>query len=309
MYRSVLEAAQSQIGQHNDKDGSNKYNRWYYGYRSIAPWCAVFISWCFDQAGIYSRLSGLDNKAGCDPYMRWGKSLNLWGYKPAIGSLVLYDWDNDGSADHIGVVESYGSGYIIAVEGNTSVNGSQSNGGYVLRKKRYLSDVLGFINIDTNSDSLIHNIYGEGKVSSPTGCRICARPEFGSGTEELIPYNEIVYCFGTNFNQGYEWWRVDSSGKRWVRKTSLRDRIGYKKRGAVAYGSGIVTSKTGVRIHSAPGMKYATEEVRPHDEELYCFATHFADGYEWWCVDPNRLKWVRKTSLSNRKGFRKIIEF
>lgn len=309
MYRTVLEAAQSQIGQHNDKDGSNKYNRWYYGYRSTAPWCAVFISWCFDQAGIYSRLSGLNNKAGCDPYMRWGKSLNLWGYKPAIGSLVLYDWDNDGSADHIGIVESYGAGYIIAVEGNTSVNGSQSNGGYVLRKKRYLSDVLGFINIDTRSDSLIHNIYGEGKVSSPTGCRICARPEFGSGTEELIPYNETVYCFGTNFNQGYEWWRVDSSGKRWVRKTSLRDRIGYKKRGAVAYGSGIVTSKTGVRIHSAPGMKYATEEVRPYDEELYCFATHVADGYEWWCVDPNRLKWVRKTSLSNRKGFRKIIEF
>lgn len=309
MYRSVLEAAQSQIGQHNDKDGSNKYNRWYYGYRSTAPWCAVFISWCFDQAGIYSRLSGLDNKAGCDPYMRWGKKLNLWGYKPAIGSLVLYDWDNDGSADHIGVVESYGSGYIIAVEGNTSANGSQSNGGYVLRKKRYLSDVLGFINIDTRSDSLIHNIYGEGKVSSPTGCRICARPEFGSGTEELIPFNETVYCFGTNFNQGYEWWRVDSSGKRWVRKTSLRDRVGYKKRGAVAYGSGVVTSKTGVRIHSAPGIKYATEEIRPHDEELFCYATHVADGFEWWCVDPNRLKWVRKTSLSNRKGFKKIIEF
>lgn len=309
MYRSVLEAAQSQIGQHNDKDGSNKYNRWYYGYPSKAPWCAVFISWCFDQAGIYSRLSGLDNKAGCDPFMRWGKKLNLWGYKPSIGSLVLYDWDKDGSADHIGIVESYGAGYIIAVEGNTSVNGSQSNGGYVLRKKRYLSDVLGFINIDTRSDSLIHNIYGEGKVSSPTGCRICARPEFGSGTEELIPFNEMVYCFGTNFNQGYEWWRIDASGKRWVRKTSLRDRIGYKKRGAVAYGSGVVTSKTGVRIHSAPGIKYATEEVRPHDEVLYCYATHTSDGFEWWCVDPNRLKWVRKTSLSNRKGFKKIIEF
>lgn len=309
MYRSALEAAQSQIGQHNDKDGSNKYNRWYYGYPSKAPWCAVFISWCFDQAGIYSRLSGLDNKAGCDPFMRWGKKLNLWGYKPSIGSLVLYDWNDDGSADHIGIVESYGAGYIIAVEGNTSVNGSQSNGGYVLRKKRYLSDVLGFINVDTRSDSLIHTIYGEGKVSSPTGCRICARPEFGSGTEELIPFNETVYCFGTNFNQGYEWWRVDASGKRWVRKTSLRDRIGYKKRGAVAYGSGIVTSKSGVRIHSAPGMKYATEEVRPHDEELFCYGTHVADGYEWWCVDPNRLKWVRKTSLSNRKGFKKIIEF
>lgn len=308
MYKSVLEAAQSQIGQHNDPDGSNKYNSWYYGKRVVAPWCAVFIAWCFEKTGIYSRISGVSNKAGCDPFYRWAKSRRIFNYTPAVGALVLYDWDNDGSADHIGIVESYGPGYVIAIEGNTSNGGSQSNGGYVLRKKRYTCDILGFIHVNTVRNTRIVTIYGDGYVTSPTGCRICSRPAFGSGTEEVIPYRQQVFCYGTNYNQGYEWWRVDDSGSRWVRKTSLSNRSVYKKTGVISYGSGIVTSKTGVRIYSAPGMKHATEEVIAGGTLLYCFGTHNADGFEWWLVSADGDKWCRKTSLSDRKSEKKIIE-
>ena len=95
---------------------------------------------------------------------------------------------------------------------------------------------------------------------------------------------------------------------KWVRKTSLSQRKTYKKTGIFVYGSGIVTSSTGVRIHSAPGMKFTTEEVRPHGELLYCYGTNNKDGFEWWRVDPNGLKWVRKTSLSQRKSFKELIE-
>ncbi len=150
-YRSILELAKSQIGQGNDADGSNKYNEWYWGYRSKAPWCAVFITWCFNEVGILSRLDGLTNKAGCEPWRRWAVSKGIFGKTPKVGSIVLYDWNpsaGDG-ADHIGIVDQIVSGGIMAIEGNTSANGSQTNGGYVMRKFRESWRVMGYVYVDT----------------------------------------------------------------------------------------------------------------------------------------------------------------
>lgn len=152
-YKSVLGCAISQIGQHNDADGSNKYIAWYYGRRIIVPWCAIFIAWCFEQVGIYDRLDGLTNKAGCVPWQKWAQKKGYWTSEGRKGDLVLFDWNKyagDGP-DHIGVVESVFGGGVVSIEGNTSENGSQSNGGKVLRKNRYNSDIAGFIHIDTTA--------------------------------------------------------------------------------------------------------------------------------------------------------------
>jgi hypothetical protein len=47
-------------------------------------------------------------------------------------------------ADHIGIVEEYlGGGKFRAIEGNTSI-GNDSNGGQVMRRLRYLTQVNGF---------------------------------------------------------------------------------------------------------------------------------------------------------------------
>lgn len=155
-YASVLDCARSQIGVKENPPGSNnvKYNTWYYGHPvsgSWYPWCAVFISWCFYQTGIYNRIAGVSNKAGCDPYMRWAKAARLWEQKPKVGALVLFDWDNDGSADHIGIVETIiSNSKIITIEGNTSLS-NDSNGGEVMRRTRYASDILGYIYVDTTA--------------------------------------------------------------------------------------------------------------------------------------------------------------
>ena len=150
-YKSVLECAISQIGQGNGANKPNKYTRWYYGNETVAPWCAIFMAWCFNQVGIYSRLDGLTNKAGCEPWRRWAVGKGIWGTKPRANAIVLYDWNKaqgDG-ADHIGIVEKVTSSGVIAIEGNTSANGSQSNGGYVMRKTRYNADIMGYIYVDT----------------------------------------------------------------------------------------------------------------------------------------------------------------
>mgnify|MGYP006874680679 CR=1 FL=1 len=90
--------------------------------------------------------------------------------------------------------------------------------------------------------------------------------------------------------------------------TSLKNRKTYKKKGVYSYGIGYVASKTGVRVHSAPGMGFGTDEVIPFETKLNCFSSHDKDGFEWWCIDVNRMKWVRKTSLKNRRGIKEFIE-
>lgn len=307
-YKSILDAAISQIGVKESPAGSNnvKYNTWYYG-REVSgaayPWCAVFVSWCFYATGIYDRLDGLANKAGCDPYMRWAKQKGYWSTTPKVGALVLFDWDHDGSADHIGIVEGIKNKLIHTVEGNTAI-GNDSNGGEVMRRTRYPSDILGYIHIDGNAPSGF-TIYGEGIVH---GLRVYSKPDANAPLDEIIPAGEKLYCFSSNTNNGWLWWAVDETRTRWVRARGLKDRVGYVKEVDIVYGEGAVASKTGVRIHYAPRMNATTEEVIPYATILYCYGTHNADGYEWWAVNPDKTKWCRKTSLDHRKGYKEIRE-
>lgn len=58
------------------------------------------------------------------------------------GDLVFYDFNGNGTADHIGLVVEVHKGYILAVEGNTG-QGNDTNGGQVQRRKRS-GHILGY---------------------------------------------------------------------------------------------------------------------------------------------------------------------
>ena len=60
------------------------------------------------------------------------------------GDIVLFDWDGDGVADHIGFVESYNGVSYTTIEGNTST-GNVSNGGQIMRRTRYASQILAIV--------------------------------------------------------------------------------------------------------------------------------------------------------------------
>jgi len=147
----ILNLAVSQIGITEYPPNSNKvkYNTAYYGREvsgSAYPWCMVFIWWLFYALSASRLLYDGARIAGCTTFMRWAKQQKgRWitsGYKP--GDIVLYDFDgNKNDADHCGIVESVTSYGVVAIEGNTSANGSQDNGGAVLRKSRPNTLVLG----------------------------------------------------------------------------------------------------------------------------------------------------------------------
>ena len=72
---------------------------------------------------------------------RLGMTVKKGSQKP--GDLVLYDFNGNGTPDHIGIVVQVSKNYIRAVEGNTG-SGSDTNGGQVQNRKRSGS-ILGYV--------------------------------------------------------------------------------------------------------------------------------------------------------------------
>ncbi len=72
------------------------------------------------------------------------KKMNVkWG-NHKVGDIVLFDFNHNGTSDHIGIVTEVHSNYIKCVEGNTG-SGSDTNGGEVQERTRYKSQVNFFI--------------------------------------------------------------------------------------------------------------------------------------------------------------------
>lgn len=149
----VLNVARGEIGysRWDDPEEGTKYGRWfaaetgdpYYG-ESGVPYCAMFASWCFAQAGASfpafpsaycPDIVNAAYEAGRTPYNEDARP----------GDLVLFDWGGDGIADHVGIVEENHpeSETMTTIEGNTSAgsSGSQGNGGGVYRRVRHYSQI------------------------------------------------------------------------------------------------------------------------------------------------------------------------
>lgn len=227
-YSSVLACAKSQIGVKESPANSNnvKYNTWYYGHAVRGQgyaWCAVFMYWCFDQVGIKKNLKGLQNPAYCPSWVAWAKKEGRWHSTPKVGALVIFDWQHDGGADHIGIVESVDlkNRRIVTIEGNTAI-GNDSNGGEVMRRTRLMSQVLGYIYV-TIYPPQPAKIYATGE-GQPGGTRVYSAPSFKKPIDEIIKEGQKVNCYGTHTEDDYEWWAINEKKTKWVRKTSLRNR-------------------------------------------------------------------------------------
>lgn len=223
-----MACAISQIGYKESPANSNmtKYNKWFYGQNISAPWCAIFITWCFHETGLSANIKGVQNKAYCPSWVQWAKKEGRWHSEPKVGALVIFDWNHDGGADHIGIVESINpkNRTITTIEGNTSI-GNDGNGGEVMRRVRSYSWVVGYIyvTIYPPKKEEAPKIYATGE-GQDSGTRVYSAPSFSKPTAEIVRKGVTVNCYGTHAAEGYEWWKINSAGTKWVRKTSLKNR-------------------------------------------------------------------------------------
>lgn len=114
--QAIVEVALTQVG----NQGGEPYWSWY-GFDSRVEWCACFVSWCAEQCGYIE--SGLIPKfSGCIDGSNWFKSNGQWAdrnYEPKAGDIIFFDWEGDGSTDHVGIVEKCENGTVYTVEGNS----------------------------------------------------------------------------------------------------------------------------------------------------------------------------------------------
>ena len=131
----VLAAAAAMVGV---RGGSAEHQRLVNDYNSVRPlpvgyavkntddWCDIFTTVIFQREGL-SDLIG--RECGVERHIHIFKRLGIWNEDgnstPSAGDIITFNWDkdtqqNDGWADHIGIVEKVENGIIHTIEGNSN---------------------------------------------------------------------------------------------------------------------------------------------------------------------------------------------
>lgn len=145
---TVLDIARGELNVTEFPPNSNRVKYWdsYNPTWQGQPWCVAFLWWCFQQAGEGQVFFGGGKTASCGTLLRWysaqGQTVAKQDVQP--GDIVILNFSGTNDTQHCGlVVEVPYWGVIKTIEGNTSIAGSQSNGGQVCLKTRNLSQIVG----------------------------------------------------------------------------------------------------------------------------------------------------------------------
>ena len=112
---AIVQVALTQEGNEGDT-----YWSWY-GFDSRVEWCACFVSWCAQQCG-YLESGVIPKFSLCSDGVDWFHARGQFqdaSYVPAAGDIIFFDWGNDGTIDHVGIVESVTNGVVNTIEGNS----------------------------------------------------------------------------------------------------------------------------------------------------------------------------------------------
>jgi len=167
---SVLSVAASELG----KSDGTKYGRYYvslgnnkYYQAKGVPWCAMFVTWVFAQAG--AKCVGIPGAYCPDIYhTALAAKRTVSARNAKAGDVILFDWDG-GNPDHVGIVEKNYGTYLQTIEGNVS--------GKVMRRTRAYSTVKACIrpnySVSVNKEE---DVYGFAQVkngSSGNHVKLC----------------------------------------------------------------------------------------------------------------------------------------
>ena len=123
--QAIVEIALTQVG----NVGGEPYWSWW-GLGERAEWCAMFVSWCADQAGLLNA-GAIPKFENCVWGANWFKDNAGWAdgsAEPSPGDIIFFDWEPDGYPDHVGIVEKCEGGLVYTIEGN--VNDDCAQGRY-----------------------------------------------------------------------------------------------------------------------------------------------------------------------------------
>lgn len=259
----VLRIARGEVGycRYDDPERGTKYGRWYeaevdgpggydYGANGVA-YCAMFASWVLAQAGV--SCAGMPG-AYC-PSIHHSQTLAAAQLQPA--DLVLFDWDNDSTDDHIGIVVSNDTAAktIRTIEGNTS-------GGRVAERTRAYSTICGGIRPAYD---------GQGSTGAMAVDRALVlkvvNGDYGNDPERKRNLEARGYDYGTVRAAVNAYLRGESFGTSKPAET----KVSYK-----------ITTPSGVNVREGAGKRYAkTGKVYPNGKIVKVTQTQAEGGNLW----------------------------
>ena len=146
----IVNIAAKQVGFIEGDNNDTPYGAWY-GINH-QPYCAMFVSWVFEQAGLSKLVAASTDKgfsycpAGLTWFQKNGQVVDKYSGQP--GDLVFFNFSGNGVAEHVGIIEGASRDGITTIEGNTSpdhATGSQANGIGVFRRHRPYLGVIAIV--------------------------------------------------------------------------------------------------------------------------------------------------------------------
>ncbi len=185
---------------------------------SGVPYCDMLVTFCLREIGITNFDSAyVPGRIATARARGW-----LVKREDALpGDLVCFDWDGDGVADHIGIVEIKYSWSYQTIEGNTSGSwrGSQSNGGGVYRRVRSFDTVIAVIRPPYTGASrpvvpagtlAVDGWWGESTTRALQ--RINGSPQDGQVSSQYRPNKQYFPAAGS----GWEWTGENAEGSQLI---------------------------------------------------------------------------------------------
>lgn len=215
----IIEVARTQLGYMEGSlegtvQGSNdctKYGEWYG--LNYNPWCAMFVSWCADQAGIPATI--IPRHASCDAGMNWFINNGRWQYSPAYegsytpkaSDIVYFGYRGSAGFDstHVGIVYKVDSNNIYVMEGNSSAKVQTVS--YSLTSPY----VLGYGCPDYASDGKITYESGE-YITTASLLNVRAQPNANSGTAIIGQLSQNSRITVTEI-QNEKWGKITLDGQ------------------------------------------------------------------------------------------------
>lgn len=82
------------------------------------PWCAIYVSAVYWKAVGESRFAEM----ACDAMIQKLQTLGVYSVsgRPDVGDVIFYDWDGNGTSDHVGIITEVSANSFTVIEGNKS---------------------------------------------------------------------------------------------------------------------------------------------------------------------------------------------
>ena len=229
----IIKTAQNEVGTYASAVKKCKYNTWYYGYEASGwgyDWCAVFVCWVFNKAGLYNLLPSHSASCGymAKGFQDNGQLMTSGTYKP--GDVVFFHWSNERStlvpgtyvSDHVGIIKSVNSnGSYQVIEGNTG----GSSYGAVLEQTRYNSQISCVGRPKYSSSSSSSGSSGSSSTQSVPDVTYCVRtrnhgwlPTVKNLTDYAGIENDPITDVAIKVSEGSVWYQVHSKTSGWLGK-------------------------------------------------------------------------------------------